>query len=1229
MADNDYVAVTGSNASFAANNGVGSQTQEITVQVTGDTKVEQNESFTALLSNLTAAGRSVNIVDDQGLATIVNDDSATISIDDVTLAEGDQGVDTQFVFTVTLSNEIDAAISVNYDTAEGTATTADGDFVANTGSSLTFLPNVGTGAQTHTVSVQVPGDNVVELDENFFVDLSFLMANGLDVTISDDRGVGLITNDETASISVDDVTLSEGDVGQQDLIFTVTLDTDVDTGVSINAMTLGSAQSPSANATAGEDFTSVATGLNFSGTAGETQTVTVAVAGDQVVELNEQFFLNLSNILAGGRDVVFTKSSGIGQIANDDAATISIGNAMVTEGDAGTSNLNFTVTLDAAVDAGIVVDYSTSDGTATLADNDYQLRSGSLNFTGSANEAIDIVVPVNGDINVEPDETLFANLLSLSAAGRNVALATSQGTGSIVDDDNVFITISDATIAEGHAPDSSFLIFTVTRSNTTVPVDVNFATSDGTASAAEGDYLSHSGTLSFPAGAPTTANVVVEVIGDHVTELSETLFVDIDSTSFGAIISDGQGQGTITQDDGFITGQKWHDLNDNGVQDGNEPGLNGWTIQVVDPNTGVVAASAVTGSVDLNNDGRIDPITEQGLYSIAVGAGTWNLSEVLQQGWRQTHPNAGDALAFQLDQDLRLRTTGNLFENWGGVGEKWLFGKDGWYFITPVGNLFRWNGSPRTNLSGDFVGGLGAKFHATPSLLFDAQTPGSQLVTVTAGQTTADQNFGNIPTGSVEGRKFHDVNADGERNFDEPYLNGWQVTLRNSAGQIVGTTVTADIDLNGDGLIDIRTERGVYQFERLVPDTYIVSEEQRPNWNQGGSDGLFAGEAAALNQRLNFREPLNDFRNWGGRNEKWLWSNVGWHFVTPDGGIYQWDNSPRTALTGRLVAQFNSEYWQDLSLVYAPPSPNNFVVDITGQEAKNLNFANTFGHDGTGNGDVQLTVTGQNVSFTGDDSSNTVVVYVGIDGGVMATGVGNTTINQSTAAVRLPQNPNLTASLHGGDDQFVVIDTNAAGLNLQSGVGIDSVVLGNVGLGNATISDSHGAGEVRVENSLLGSLNVNSDGLTSVQDSIINGNLAVSVNGTGNTIFVQRSTVSGDTSAATGNAADAVIANNSIFGGNVTVDVGNGNDLVAVRASSIGGDLQADGRGGNDTFGASHNSSVAGSSLVRGGSGSDSVYSDGTSSVGTASSIENTVNSNLDNLIDLALSNFDDLLLDN
>ena len=257
------------------------------------------------------------------------------------------------------------------------------------------------------------------------------------------------------------------------------------------------------------------------------------------------------------------------------------------------------------------------------------------------------------------------------------------------------------------------------------------------------------------------------------------------------------------------------------------------------------------------------------------------------------------------------------------------------------------------------------------------------------------------------------------------------------------------------------------------------------------------------------------------------------------------------------------------------------------------------------------------------------MVYVGIDGGVMATGVGNTTINQSTAAVRLPQNPNLTASLHGGDDQFVVIDTNAAGLNLQSGVGIDSVVLGNVGLGNATISDSHGAGEVRVENSLLGSLNVNSDGLTSVQDSIINGNLAVSVNGTGNTIFVQRSTVSGDTSAATGNAADAVIANNSIFGGNVTVDVGNGNDLVAVRASSIGGDLQADGRGGNDTFGASHNSSVAGSSLVRGGSGSDSVYSDGTSSVGTASSIENTVNSNLDNLIDLALSNFDDLLLDN
>ena len=155
-----------------------------------------------------------------------------------------------------------------------------------------------------------------------------------------------------------------------------------------------------------------------------------------------------------------------------------------------------------------------------------------------------------------------------------------RGTGTIINDDDVFVSISDATISEGHAPNSSFLTFTVTRSNVTVPVDIDFQTSDNTATVADNDYLAHSGILHFPAGAPPTANVVVEVIGDHRTEADETIYVDIASVSFGTIIVDGRALGTIVQDDGFVSGQKWHDLNDDGIRDANEPGLDGWLIQI-------------------------------------------------------------------------------------------------------------------------------------------------------------------------------------------------------------------------------------------------------------------------------------------------------------------------------------------------------------------------------------------------------------------------------------------------------------------------------------------------------------------------------------------------------------------------------------------------------------------------------------------------------------------------
>ena len=76
-----------------------------------------------------------------------------------------------------------------------------------------------------------------------------------------------------------------------------------------------------------------------------------------------------------------------------------------------------------------------------------------------------------------------------------------------------------------------------------------------------------------------------------------------------------------------IHGQKWNDLNGNGFWDDNEPGLDGFLIELRDPFTGQPVAipnnPQETHSVDLDDNGVIDPQLEQGWFLVRRGA--WRL----------------------------------------------------------------------------------------------------------------------------------------------------------------------------------------------------------------------------------------------------------------------------------------------------------------------------------------------------------------------------------------------------------------------------------------------------------------------------------------------------------------------------------------------------------------------------------------------------------------------------
>jgi subtilisin-like proprotein convertase family protein len=121
--------------------------------------------------------------------TLTSGTLSSISIDDVTQAEGNTG-NAIFNFTVSLTPASSGTVTVNYATANGTAT-AGSDYQSANGT-LTFSP----GQTTKMVTVNVIGDTTVEPNETFFVNLSG--ASGAAV-ISRAQGVGTITNDDQST----------------------------------------------------------------------------------------------------------------------------------------------------------------------------------------------------------------------------------------------------------------------------------------------------------------------------------------------------------------------------------------------------------------------------------------------------------------------------------------------------------------------------------------------------------------------------------------------------------------------------------------------------------------------------------------------------------------------------------------------------------------------------------------------------------------------------------------------------------------------------------------------------------------------------------------------------------------------------------------------------------------------------------------------------------------------
>ena len=518
----DYV-VTGLEATagedFTASSGTlnfapGSTSQAVAISVNGDTLFEADERIQVTLSTPVNA----TLADGVGTLTLTNDDiEPTLSVADVAVAEGDAGTSVVQV-PVSLTSATAATVTATY-TLTGLEATAGDDFVAATG-----IVTVAPGETTADIAVTVNGDTVFEPNERIQITLS-------DVTnavAGDLAGELTLTNDDgQPSLSVADVTVNEGEI----LTFTLSLDAASSLPVTVTYASSDETAVAAADYTAVSGTATIAAGLTST-------TITVVTLADALDEATETLRLALSNI----QNATLATPSAVGTIIDDDVAPVlSVSDALVAEGDAGTATLSFTVTLSSASGQSVAVDYATADGTAT-AGVDYTAASGTVTLAAGETSAT-VQVSVTGDVLDEADETLTLNL----ANAQNATLGDATGTGTITDDDATpTLSITDASVVEGDAGTGllNFAVQLSAASGQTISVD--FASSDIDA-AAGSDYQATTGTLTIPAG-NASASIAVTVLGDTTFEADETLTVTL-SAPVNAALGTASATGTISNDD--------------------------------------------------------------------------------------------------------------------------------------------------------------------------------------------------------------------------------------------------------------------------------------------------------------------------------------------------------------------------------------------------------------------------------------------------------------------------------------------------------------------------------------------------------------------------------------------------------------------------------------------------------------------------------------------------------
>ncbi len=492
----DFTAVN-TNLTFAT----GQMTLNYSIALAKDAVVDTNETFAV---QIVTADAGFDAVAPTNAVVTITDNTGTLQLLSAAVSVVESA--TNVTLTVTRTGATNVTLSVDYVTADGTATNGlDYTGVTNT-------LNFAAGDKSKTISIPLLNDTDIEGNETFTVTLS--NPSGAVLGTNTVGSVTILDNDSVIQLSTNALTVAES-AGKLNVNVTRT-------GGLAAAATVHYATTND-TATAGSDYTALFGTLTFA--AGETNKVLVlTILNDTAYETNESFGLVLS--APTGEATLGSNTAVTVTITDNDSSFAWETNAVTVAEDGGTVTL--TVNRTGTLTLTNTLAYAIKPGSATT--SDYTGTNGVLTFApGDTNKTITIAI-VNDSV-VETNET-FSVLLSAPTGGA-ILTGTNTAYVTIIDND---IGIAVASATRSVSEDATNIVLTINRLGATNgAVTIDYAFSDITATNGV-DFHGTNGSLSFTNGV-MSLTVDVPIVNDTEVEANETFKLTISNPTGGALLS--------------------------------------------------------------------------------------------------------------------------------------------------------------------------------------------------------------------------------------------------------------------------------------------------------------------------------------------------------------------------------------------------------------------------------------------------------------------------------------------------------------------------------------------------------------------------------------------------------------------------------------------------------------------------------------------------------------------